>query len=70
MEQTKIQVGGMMCSHCAMHVEKALKEIKGVRKAEVDLKGGTASIESKAPLDETSIKAAVEGAGYQFIKII
>lgn len=62
----KIKVDGMMCAHCASHVEKALKELKGVKKAEVGLKEGTATIESKAPLEEGAIKAAIEEAGYKF----
>ena len=36
MEKT-MQISGMMCNHCKMTVEKALKAVPGVENVEVDL---------------------------------
>ena len=56
-----VTIEGMMCAHCAAHVEKALNALPGV-KATVDLAAGTAAVEGDAADD--SIRAAVTEAGY------
>ena len=67
MGETKIKVGGMMCQHCVMHVANGLKAVKGVKKVSVDLAKGEAVIESKEPLDEATLKGAIEEAGYEYL---
>ena len=56
-----VTIEGMMCAHCAAHVEKALNALPGV-KATVDLAAGTAAVEGDAADD--AIRAAVNEAGY------
>ena len=56
-----VTIEGMMCAHCAAHVEKALNALPGV-KATVDLVAGTAAVEGDAADD--AIRAAVTEAGY------
>jgi copper chaperone CopZ len=63
-----IFVEGMMCKHCQMHVESALKKIDGIKKAEVDLKKGTATIDSEKTIDETVLSKAISDAGYSVSK--
>lgn len=70
MEKT-VSINGMMCSHCEMHVKKALEALPGVEKAEASHKAKNAVITLKngAEVDESAIKKAVEDAGYEFAGI-
>jgi len=65
----KVFIEGMTCNHCAKHVEDALKEIDGIQSVKVDLKGKFAVIESAKSVDDASIKAAIEDAGYELVRI-
>lgn len=56
------KIEGMMCNHCRMHVEKAIRAVAGVENVEVDLAAGTARVEGNA--DPAAIEAAVAEAGY------
>jgi len=40
----RLEVKGMACDACRLKVDEALKEVDGVKEAEVDLKGGTATV--------------------------
>lgn len=62
----KINVKGMMCGHCEMHVKKALEAIDGVVSANPSHESGTVEIETSKDIDEAAIKAAVEEAGYEY----
>ncbi len=64
--QTTLKVNGMSCEHCAGTVTKALKGLKGVKKASVDLKEGLAEVTYNP--DKISVDAltkAVIDAGYE-----
>lgn len=63
-----IQVKGMMCEHCKMHVEKALNAVPGVR-AEVDLAAGTAEVMLALPVSDETLKKAVADAGYEAVSV-
>jgi copper chaperone len=65
----KVFIQGMTCSHCASHVEEALKEICGIKSAKVDLEAKVATIELAHDVEDEKIKAAVEDAGYEATKI-
>ncbi|HEU23986.1 MAG: heavy metal transport/detoxification protein [Mesoaciditoga sp.] len=65
----RLYVEGMTCEHCKMHVEEALKGIKGVKRAEVDLNKGTAEVETKREISFDTFKKAIEEAGYTLVKI-
>ena len=56
-----LSIEGMMCAHCAAHVEKALNALPGVTAA-VDLAGSSAVVTGDVS-DET-LKKAVADAGY------
>jgi copper chaperone len=55
----KLKVTGMSCNHCVMAVTQALKAVPGVKKADVDLRKGEATVEGAA-LPNDLIKAVVE----------
>jgi len=64
MEKLNFRIEGMTCNHCAMAVEAALKAVKGVEKARVDLETAQAVVEGHR-LDAGALAAAVASAGYR-----
>ncbi|KKM11286.1 hypothetical protein SY88_09470 [Clostridiales bacterium PH28_bin88] len=66
MDTTVINVEGMTCNHCKMSVEKALTNLAGVNKAEVNLaaKNVTVTFEP-GKVDITAMKNAITRAGYE-----
>mgnify|MGYP004636283439 FL=1 len=64
--QKTLTIEGMMCAHCAAHVEKALNALPGVT-AVVDLAAKTAVVTGDA--DNEALKKAVADAGYQVTDI-
>ena len=65
-KEMKIKVNGMMCAHCEAHVKKALEAIDGIQEAVASHEENLVTITSSKDIDEASIKAAVEGAGYEY----
>lgn len=61
-------IEGMMCGHCAAHVERALNSLPGVR-AKVDLSKKTAVVESAQPVADEVLKKTVQEAGYEVVAI-
>lgn len=61
-----MNIEGMTCGHCVMHVTAALKKVKGVIKADVDLnkKSAVVTYEAGSATKEQMVKA-VEEAGYK-----
>jgi len=64
-----VYVEGMMCEHCEMRVKKALEGIGGVDNADVSHEKGTAEVSLSADVTAEEIKAAVDEAGYTFVRI-
>jgi Cu2+-exporting ATPase len=64
-----VKVEGMMCAHCAAHVEEALSKIPGVKGVKVDLDKKTASVKAKSEISEGAFRAAIEEAGYKFVGV-
>ena len=64
-----VYIKGMMCQHCAAHVTKALNATDGVKDTAVDLEGEKAVITLEKEVDDKAIRSAVEGAGYEVVKI-
>jgi mercuric reductase len=61
----KLEVQGMTCNSCALHVEKALKKVPGVRKVEVPgWKSGRASVLLEEQVDSQALIESVRQAGY------
>ena len=65
METTTIPVKGMTCIGCVASVQRVLKGINGVSKADVSLEQAQASITyDPAQADLQVIKTAISDAGY------
>jgi len=64
-----MKVNGMSCNHCKAHVEKALDEVSGVKKAVVDLDKKEARITLEAPVENQVLMDAVKNAGYEPVSI-
>ncbi|MCI5829601.1 MAG: heavy-metal-associated domain-containing protein [Spirochaetia bacterium] len=66
MEKT-FNVEGMMCTHCEAHVKEALEKVPGVTEAVADHNAKKATVKLSAPVDDSLLKAAIEGAGYKVV---
>jgi len=65
-----IIIEGMSCGHCEMHTKEELEKIDGVISAEADSDQGQAVVEMEKEVAEAKLKAAVEEAGYEYIKTV
>ena len=65
MSETVVKIEGMMCMHCKMAVEKALKGVSGVTSAQVDLAKKEAVVAGL--VERAAIVKAVDEAGYKVI---
>jgi copper chaperone len=64
---TTIKIKGMTCNHCVMAVTKALNEIEGIQKVNVDLSKGEATFEETQPVDISVVREGVKKAGYEVV---
>ncbi|KEH97368.1 heavy metal transport/detoxification protein [Clostridium botulinum C/D str. BKT12695] len=64
----KLNIEGMSCNHCVMHVKNALMEIEGVKTVDVNLEDKFAIVEGEN-LDDSKMKAEVEDWGYNVTSI-
>ena len=60
----KFQITGMTCAACSARVEKVTRTVPGVRKADVNLLGGTMQVEAENADAAEAIIKAVTDAGY------
>ena len=58
-------VVGMTCGHCVASVTEEVQEIPGVEQVDVVLETGSLTVTSAEPLDDATVRTAVEDAGYQ-----
>ncbi|MDR2178967.1 MAG: heavy metal translocating P-type ATPase, partial [Synergistaceae bacterium] len=64
-----IPIGGMTCAACAKRIEKAVGKVEGVLSASVNFATEKATISYDPRQTKlTSIRAAIEGAGYQALE--
>ncbi len=61
-EITVLAITGMACDGCAGTVTRVLSRVPGVRRAEVDLASGRATVVGRA--SPAALIGAVEAAGY------
>ena len=62
---TNYRVSGMTCGHCVSAVSAEVSALAEVTDVQVDLGTGSVTVTSSSPLDDASVRAAVEEAGYQ-----
>ena len=63
-----ISVKGMSCNHCKASVEKALKTLEGVEKAEVDLQKAEVNVEfDPGVIAPEALQNAITAAGYEIV---
>lgn len=60
-----IDIEGMSCSHCVMHVKEALSEIDGVSDVSVSLEDKKAVIEASDKVTDEAIIKAIDDYGYE-----
>jgi len=57
-------VVGMTCGHCVSAVTEEVGQVPGVTGVEVDLASGRLTVTSEAAVDDDTVRAAVDEAGY------
>ncbi|WP_285662921.1 heavy-metal-associated domain-containing protein [Actinorhabdospora filicis] len=60
-------VEGMTCGHCVNSVSGEVGAIDGVTSVSVDLKAGTVTLSSTAPIAVDAVAKAVDEAGYRLV---
>ncbi len=60
----RFDITGMSCAACSARVEKAVRQLEGIKKADVNLLTNSMEVEFDAPLTVQRIIAEVEKAGY------
>ena len=64
MKTTQIKIEGMTCAGCVASTQRALGSVPGVRRVDVDLSGGRASVEHDGQTNDKTLLSAVRDAGY------
>lgn len=62
-----VVINGMSCGHCVAAVEKALRQIKGIKDLKVEI--GKAVFQAPEQTDQNLVKKAVEDAGYEVVSV-
>jgi len=66
LKTTVLHVDGMMCMHCAAHVEKAILAL-GAKTAKVDLEAKTVTVTAEDKITPEDMTAAIVAAGYRVV---
>jgi copper chaperone CopZ len=61
----ELEIAGMTCDHCVRTVREALEALRGVRRVEVRLAEGRATVEAERDVYLEHLMETVEEAGYQ-----
>lgn len=67
MPTTKLKIEGMHCASCAVTTEKALKQVPGVKNANVNFATQRATIEHEDHVSHHALAKAVKDNGYQLV---
>ncbi|WP_153814284.1 heavy-metal-associated domain-containing protein [Streptomyces sp. SUK 48] len=62
---TVYQVTGMSCGHCEGAVSGEISQLPGVLSVKAVASSGEVTVVSAAPLDEETVRAAVDEAGFE-----
>ncbi|MFQ5450491.1 MAG: heavy-metal-associated domain-containing protein [Nitrospinaceae bacterium] len=69
MTSNTIKVEGMSCDHCVQTIKKAVNEIPGIEKVEVDLEKKEVRVDfDEGKTDLHNISAMITGVGYEVVK--
>ena len=67
-EEKVISIGGMHCATCAINIEEILKEIPGIKVANVSYASEKATVRyDPGKADTEAMKAAIEDLGYRYL---
>ncbi|GAA0993388.1 MULTISPECIES: heavy-metal-associated domain-containing protein [Nocardiopsidaceae] len=58
-------VEGMTCGHCVNSVTEEVGGVSGVTGVKVDLDDKKVTVTSDGPVDDASVRAAIDEAGYE-----
>jgi mercuric reductase len=64
---TTLNITGMTCAACAVHLKEALENVPGVRSAEVSYAQGSATLAAAAGTSTDALLSAVAGLGYRAV---
>ena len=64
-----LNIEGMVCMNCVKHVDKALRELQGVKEVEVILESKSAKVQMSGNISDDTLKSVTEDAGYQLVSI-
>ena len=65
MNTSSYTVVGMTCGHCVSAVTEEVGQVPGVTGVEVDLASGRLTVTSDTTVDDDTVRAAVDEAGYE-----
>ena len=65
----KMNIEGMMCTHCEARVKKALEALDGVISAEVSHKDGTAVVATDGSVSNETLRKTVTDMDYKVISV-
>jgi copper chaperone len=69
METTTLKIGGMTCGGCVASVQRVLRELDGVARAEVSLEKNEAIVDFEpARVTPVELASAIEDAGYEVVR--
>lgn len=57
----------MSCNGCERNVEKALKNVDGVRRVEADQEGGTVDVVVEDDVSDDDLGNVIRDAGYEVV---
>lgn len=66
-QRRSIEVTGMSCNGCERNVEKALKNVGGVRRAEADHEAGAVEVVVEDDVSDNDLGTAIHDAGYEVV---
>ncbi len=68
MATIEYRVTGMTCAHCERAVSQEVGQLAGVEVVEVSAASGRLVLSSSAEVDDATVLAAVEEAGYEAVR--
>ncbi|MGA6157209.1 heavy-metal-associated domain-containing protein [Stenotrophomonas sp. NPDC087984] len=64
---TVYKVSGMTCGHCEGAISQEIATLDGVTAVKAVAASGEVTVTSSAPLDEETVRAAIDDAGYELV---